>query len=323
MGFSGKVFGLFDGRRSGGGLALLCGALLLACGCGRSVDSVDDRLLVCVSIPPQKYFVERVGGDAVDVMVMVGPGDSPHTYEPKPSQLRAISRADLFITIGATFEAAWMNRFLAANPQLNVVPMGEHVDRIPAISCLHDHGAGHTPHDHGEGGDDPHIWLTPSGMRKEVATIRTALSLARPERAEQFAANAAQLEAEIDHLDRELGQMLAPFAGRAFMVMHPSWGYFAHDYGLRMLPIEMGGQEPSPAELAALVRMARAEGIRDVIAQPEFNVRPAELLARELGGSVHKISPLAEEWAANLVEMATLLAGQFAEQTAALPNGGR
>ena len=103
--------------------SLLLGMLLVGVGCGRSAEADGDRLLVCVSIPPQKYFVERVGGDAVEVVVMVGPGESPHTYEPKPSQLRAMSRADLFFTIGATFESAWMGRFRAANPSLSVVSM--------------------------------------------------------------------------------------------------------------------------------------------------------------------------------------------------------
>lgn len=302
------------------GSLLLCAAVT-GSGCGRSAERGDDRLLVCVSIPPQKYFVERIGGDVVDVVVMVGPGESPHTYEPKPSQLRGMSRADLFFTIGATFEAAWMGRFRAANPALLVVHMGEDAERIPAVSCLHEHMAEGALHDHAAAGDDPHIWLSPTIMRGEIATIRTALSGVRPDLYERFLANAAALEAELDRLDRVLTEMLAPFEGRSFMVMHPSWGYFARDYGLRMLPIEIGGQEPSPAELASLVRLARTEGIRNIIAQPEFNVRPAELLARELGGEVLKASPLAQDWEANLVAFAEVLVGCFSEVDVSSSNG--
>lgn len=290
----------------------MAAVLLAASGCGRAETETDGRIHVCVSVLPQQYFVERIGGDRVDVTVMVGPGDNHERYEPRPSQVRDLSRASLFFTIGLPFEAAWMERFRAAKPDLRVVPIEGGWQRLP-VPAGHHHGHDNDDPEHvcSEDGLDPHLWVSPRVMKLQVGTICRALSEAAPEHAAYFASNAAAFEADMEALDQELAQRLEPFAGRAFMVMHPAWGYFARDYGLRMLPMEVGGQEPSPAELAGLVEQARREGIRDVFAQPEFNARPAEILARELGGEVIMVTPLAEAWSSNLVHMASALVRSF------------
>jgi zinc transport system substrate-binding protein len=92
------------------------------------------------------------------------------------------------------------------------------------------------------------------------------------------------------------------------MVFHPAWGYFARDYGLEMIPVEIGGQEPSAAELAALVAEAQEEDIKVVFAQPEFSTRAAETIAYEIGGQVLLISPLAPDWLDSLRHVADTFA---------------
>ena len=91
------------------------------------------------------------------------------------------------------------------------------------------------------------------------------------------------------------------------MVLHPSWGYFAGDYGLEELPIEVEGKEPSAKELMALVDMAKANQIKVIFAQPQMSPRAAETLARETGARVVSVDPLARDWEANLRAVACIL----------------
>lgn len=155
---------------------------------------------------------------------------------------------------------------------------------------------------------DPHIWLSPRLVKVQAQTIYQALAEADPEHEADYRANLEAFLADLDALDREIRDLLRGVSQRKFLVLHPSWGYFARDYGLEMVPIEVGGQEPSAAELAHLVRVAREEGIRVVLAQPEFSTRAAEVVAREIGGRVILVSPLAEDWMANLRHVARTLA---------------
>ena len=264
--------------------------MLFACG-QAATRQISDNLDVTVSILPQRYFVERIGGDLVDVNVMVLPGESPAAYEPKPDQLRALSTADLYISIGVPFENAWLDRIASANAGMTVVDGAQQISRM---------GGPESP--------DPHIWLSPSLVRVQARTISEALSSADPAHAEAYETNLEVFLRDIDLLDAEIHRTMDGVEKRRFMVFHPSWGYFARDYGLEMIPIEIGGQEPSAAELAELVSRAREEEIKIIFAQPEFSTRTAETIADEIGGQVLLISPLDEDWMGNLRRVARAFA---------------
>jgi len=246
----------------------------------------NEKLQVTVSILPQKYFVERIGGEYVDVNVMVLPGDSPATYEPKPDQLKALSQAAAYVSIGVPFEDAWMDRIAAANPEMMIVDTTTGIERMSMGS--------------GEENLDPHIWLSPRLVKVQARTIYDALTQIDCTHEPQYQANLERFTADIDKLDTDIRNMLDGIPNRKFMVFHPSWSYFACEYGLEMIPIEVGGQEPSAAELAALATRARNEGITVVFAQPEFSIRDAEIIAQEIGGKVLLISPLGSDWLNNM-----------------------
>jgi len=286
---------------------LLLAAVLLA-GCGQRAAPVPaDTLNVTVSILPQKYFVDRIGGQYVVVNVMVEPGASPTTYEPRPEQLRALSKADAYLRIGVPFEDAWMERIAAANPEMLIVDTAQGIERMPMLA-RHEHGEGEGESTGEVRNPDPHIWLSPRLVKVQARTICEALVLLDPEHAAAYRANLDRFLADVDALDRDIREALAGVENRKFMVFHPSWGYFARDYGLQMIPIEVGGQEPSAAELAALITEAREEGIEVVFAQPEFSTQKAEAIAREIGGRVLLISPLALDWLDNLHRVAETFA---------------
>ena len=228
---------------------------------------------------------------------MVGPGDNPHTYEPKPDQLKTLSDAAVYFATGVEFEDVWMQRIAGANRAMRVVDTTVGIERLP-MAAHQDEGE-ETDGGQTEGGLDPHVWTSPRLAAQQARVMAAALAELDPAHAADYAANLAALEADIAALDAELRATLAGVQGRKFMVFHPSWGYFARDYGLEQIAVEVGGQEPSAQELAALITTARAEGIRVIFAQPEFSTTDAETIAREIGGEVLLISPLAENWLDN------------------------
>lgn len=308
-----------------GVLAVLALALCLTMVTPVIVSAADAPLQISVSIPPQKYFVERIGGDLVRTTVMVPPGADPHTYEPKPSQLRGLSGSRIYFSIGAPFEDAWLARIVAAaGPSLSVVPMHKGVTLLPAAAPLHsdeaehaegkehheDHHAHADGHGHDHGTTDPHVWLSPMLVRHMSLAIRDALAKADPAHAATYRANYDRFAADIDAMDKKFADLFAalPQDRRRFLVFHPSWNYFAHNYGLTELSIEVEGREPSPRQLRAIIDLARRERITTIFVQPQFSRRAAQTIATEIGARLVDADPLAEDWAANLERTAKALA---------------
>ncbi len=298
-------------------IAILSSATLWA-GCGTSTveNTTDDttttsaspaaeKLDITVSILPQKYFVERIGGETVDVNVMVEPGASPATYEPKPQQMQALSEAEAYVRIRVPFENAWMSRIESANPEMKIVDLTQGIDRQP-IAQHHHHGEHDHSHDHEEetANLDPHIWLSPALVKEQAETIYTALVELNPDRATQYQDNLDAFLADIDSLDQTIETSLADLEQRTFMVFHPAWGYFAEEYNLEMVPIEVGGTEPSAAELSQFVKEAKAEEISVIFVQPQFSEQSANAIAQSVNAEVLQIDPLAENWLENMQSVA-------------------
>lgn len=137
--------------------------------------------------------------------------------------------------------------------------------------------------------------------------ITKALCEADPSGAETYRANLQSLKIRLEQADTEIAEMLAPYAGRAFYVFHPAFGHFAHAYGLRQIPVEIEGKSPSPRQLLALVEQARADQVKVLFVQPQFDQRSAQSVASAIGGSVVAIDPLRKDVVANLKDMATAL----------------
>jgi zinc transport system substrate-binding protein len=251
-----------------------------------------EPLAVAVSILPQKYFVERIGGDAVRVTVMVPPGADPHSYEPRPRQMTELSASALYLAIGVDFERAWLKRLRSANPGLRVVRTDEGVPKRPMVAARE--------HPHAAGEPDPHIWLSPPLVRTLAGNILQALAAADPGNRAAYEARCTRFLQELETLDAELKTGFADLRGTRFIVLHPAWGYFADAYGLEQIPIEIEGKEPKPAQLRDLIRKARELGITAVFVQPQFAAKSAELVAREIGGQVIAADDLAENWPENL-----------------------
>ena len=286
-------------------------------------------LPVLVSIAPQKFLLERIAGKAVEVTVLVRPGSDPHVYEPSPSQVRAASASAIWFTIGVPFEDVWQPRITANAPKLAVVSLISGITRLQGEGADHEaEQAGHeekthghhdheAEHGHGQahahGGEDPHVWLSPMLVRKMLPQMTRALANALPERAAEFRANAKALDAELEALDATLALRFQPFPPeqRVFLTFHPSWRYFAHNYQLTELSIEVEGKEPSPRKLQEIMNVAKAHGITTVFAEPQFPKGAARAIADTLGARVVEADPLAEDLLALYASMAEKLVQSF------------
>jgi zinc transport system substrate-binding protein len=261
-----------------------------------------DPISVVVSILPEKYFVERVGGSHTDVSVMVGPGQSPATYEPTPRQMAALAAARVYFRIGVPFELAWMDRIRVANPDMLVVDVAEGIKRRPVerIGDGKTSDAGRFP--------DPHVWTSPPLAKRMSTRIRDTLVKLDPLHTAEYERNYASLAADLDALDAEIRDRLSGLKHRTFMAFHPAWGYFADTYGLRQIPIESEGKEPGPRTLLHVIEEARRLGIKVIFVQPQFSRSSAEMVAREIGGRVVPIDPLAEDYIENMRKVAAAFA---------------
>jgi zinc transport system substrate-binding protein len=259
-------------------------------------SSEEQALDVFVSIPPQKYFAERVGGADVEVTVMLPPGKQPHTYEPSPRQIARLSEADIYFRIRVPFEEAFIPRIQRSLEELPITDTTAEVERRRF-----------DPRVKGDGDEaplDPHVWLGPEQVKTMAASIRNALTELRPERAEAYRSNYREFAADIDELDRRLAEQLAPLQGEMMFVFHPAFGYFADAYGLDQEAVEIEGDEPSPGQLEQIIQQAREENVRVIFVQPQFSEDSARRIAQAIDGAVVPIDPLAEEWMSNMERIA-------------------
>ncbi|MDD3094949.1 MAG: zinc ABC transporter substrate-binding protein [Candidatus Neomarinimicrobiota bacterium] len=237
---------------------------------------------ICVSLPPQAYLVRRIAGEAIPVSIMIPPGSAPPTYSPTPSQIRDLQQCRLYIKNGHPdfhFEKKHIDPYLMEHPEIHIVDMADSMDIIPG---------------------DAHIWLSPSIMRTAAGRIYRELNAIWPERNDYFYANYQNLIRDIDSLDRELQSIFRDHRGVEFLTMHPSWTYFARDYGIRQISIREENKAPSARQLSALIDHAKNSGIRIIFIQKEFAFEQTDVLAREINAQVVALDPLNESWLNNL-----------------------
>ncbi|MFH1502791.1 MAG: zinc ABC transporter substrate-binding protein [Candidatus Eisenbacteria bacterium] len=301
----------------------------------------DLPVRVCVSVLPQAFLVDRVGGDRVAVISLTKAGQSPHMFEPTPVLVAALASSRVCFSIGLPFEETVLRDVKRVNPGLIVVDSAVGVYRHgtggPEETAGSDEQAGpasaesgydahvestrrpESPpgggHSHDES-SDPHVWLSPKAAAVIAANVRDGLVSVDPAGAHDYDSNLTALLEELDRLDGELEALLGPFAGENFYVFHPAFGYFAEAYGLRQVAIEIDGKEPGARDLAAVVSKARAEGVRTIFVQPQHPSGIAETVAREIGAELVTLDPLAYDYADNLRETGRAIAWALSREGA-------
>ncbi|NQU55203.1 MAG: zinc ABC transporter substrate-binding protein [Bacteroidetes bacterium] len=283
-------------------LLLLIAALFAACNSNKSKKVSN---IVTVSILPQKTFVQKIAGDDFEVNVLVPRGSSPAAYSLLPSQLKAIAGSAVWFRIGYIgFEYSWAEKIMEANGDMKVVDLSKGLDLIV------DEEEQHGDHVH-MNGVDPHIWLSPLLVKQMAQKILDELSVLKPEKSVEYKGNYLKFVKEIDQLNIEIKNKLKSFQGKKFIVFHPSLTYFARDYGLEQFSLETGGKEPTPKQLASVVDLAKAENIKVIYIQDEFDREHARVFAEEIGGEIIQLRPLDAVWVDNLKEITNIFTDNF------------
>jgi len=275
--------------------------LFLVLGWCGAVFAGEPKVKAFVSLPPQAYLVARVGGPLVEVEALVGPGQNPHTFEPTPKQMARLAEAEVYFRIGLPFEERLVERIAATFKNLRIVDTRKGIE----LRAMTEHDEDE-PH-HGAGEPDPHIWLDPIRLKTQARTICGALSQMDPPDARTFERNLSSLESDLDRVHEKIAAALAPLRGRSFFVFHPAFGYFADRYGLKQVPVEVAGKEPSGRNLARLIAEAKRQDVKVVFVQPQFSAKSAEAVAAGIGGAVVPLNDLAYDCVGNLEAIATAL----------------
>jgi zinc transport system substrate-binding protein len=264
---------------------------------------------IFVSTLPQQYFFEQIGADKIEVSVMVGPGQSPTTYDPTSKQIAELSSADLYQQIGVPFERIWMPDIARRIPGLKVVDAREGIT-LRSIEGTHDHASDHPESNEAK---DPHIWTDPLLVKNIADQILRNLIELRPEHSATFTQNHRLFIESMDLLDENIRRILNGMENRRFMVFHPSWGYFADRYKLQQIPVELEGKSPGAKALAKLIETAQKNGIKTILVQKQFSQRSAKILAKSLGGNVVAVDPLAYNYPQNMEQVAKAIAAAATE----------
>lgn len=294
-------------------------ALLALCLCcmacyAEAAEQSEPDVIAFVSVPPQAYIVERVGGHHVTVEVLVGPGQSPATFEPTPRQMTRLDEAQVYFRIGVPFENTLLPDIQAIYPDLKVCDLREGIELL-SIEDGHQHrhegddrNVADESHNGGPTELDPHVWLDPDLVKIMARNTCDELCRLDSAHARNYRGNRDAFVVELDSLKIRIAALLAPYKVRSFFVFHPAYGYFGRAFGLRQVAIEVDGKEPGAKELAALMEHARADGAKVLFVQPQFSSKSAQAIAEAIGATVVPIDPLARDYLKNLEQVAKAIA---------------
>ncbi len=241
------------------------------------------KINIVTSIVPIKTFVKQIVQNKANISVMVKPGSSPHTYEPKPSQMININKANIYFAIGVEFENSWLNKFHNQNKNMHIVNLSDQIQKTK----------------------NPHIWVSPNKVKQIAKNILDTMIKYDPNNSKFYTQNYKHFLQQIDQTDNQIKEILKNTPkGSSFMVFHPAWEYFANQYNLKQLAIEIDGKSPKPKELIKIIKTAKKYHIKAIIASKEFSTKTADQIAKTLHIKVIQISPLASNWNDNLITLA-------------------
>lgn len=271
-------------------LQRLACCVLLFCGAVALALAQAGTLTVFVSIPPQEFIVEKIGGNYVNVNVILPPGQSPETFEPSPKQLEDLSAADIYFLIDVPFEKIWTEKIREVNRRMKMVRTIDVAENNVSVDL------------------DPHVWTSPANMKKIAKTIRDALVREDMDRSNYYEENYKQLLNMLDELDNYIKEKLSTRRTDYFIVSHASWGFFARDYGLKQIALETEGREAGPRSLARVLNITNEQEIRTLFVQAQYNTPVIKALAREIHGNVEMLDPLAGDYIENMMEVTDKIA---------------
>ncbi|GMV91735.1 MAG: ABC transporter substrate-binding protein [Candidatus Hydrogenedentota bacterium] len=242
------------------------------------------------TIAPLAQIISEVAGDRAAVRTLLQPGTSPHTYEPRPSDIRTTEQALAVFFVDESLDG-WAARLPGATKvsALALVPESFRLsfEAEDERSGEHEHG-----HDHGR--YDPHFWGDPLAVKAMLPELVERLSELDPEGSTAYAQNAKRFAAELEQINHDMDAQMAPLAGAPVVQFHPSWNYFLRRYGLRpgALVEPSPGKEATAQHIAEVAETIKRVGIKAVFTEPQLARRPAEVVAEAGGVPVFELDPI-------------------------------
>ena len=266
--------------------AILFAVLSIVCACQKNEppSSQPKKLRVVTTLFPLYDFARNIGGDKIDLTLLLPPGIEPHSFEPRPDDLVRISKADLFVFTSEQMEPWAMKLIKGVAAESLLV-----VDTSKGTRLLKGGAANEHEGEQGAGGMDPHIWLDFANARIMVDNMATGMAAKDPANREYYAARAAAYKAELQKLDDEFRTGLANCGKREFLHGgHYAFGYLAKRYGLTYHSAQAVNPdaEPTPAKIAGLLKQMRGHDLRFVYSEELLSPRSAEMIAKESGAKI-------------------------------------
>jgi len=284
-------------------LFLFTGMLL---SCGSNSNDSGSRI-VTVSIAPFRYFVQEIAGNDFTVNIMVPAGADPHIYEPFPEQISKLRQSVGYISNGYLgFEMNWLDRFYEVNRTMKRLSLG---DRIDPLTPEHHHEGGHIE------GADPHYWVSPKCALIIASSVKEFLCELNPSQKQKYETNYQILVSKIQDTDKKARELFSDTKSRSFMIYHPNLAYLARDYGLKEIPVEFEGKEPSPSRMKELIDRARVDNLKIIFVQREYDTKNAKAIAGEIGAKIVLIDPLSENWQQSTIEIINALSESLHESS--------
>ena len=271
---------------------LLVALAMFIVGCGGEKQSVSDKLQVAASFYPMAEFARNVAGDKAEVFVLVPDGAEAHDWEPSPSDLSRLGKAQVFVYNGVV--EPWAKQALTALSERKILAVQTGLGLYERAGETHEEE--HHHHDHGcaHGKQDPHVWISPKKAIKQVERITAVLCEADAKNAKYYQDNSAKYVEQLKALDIQLTNLANNAPRKVFVTAHAAFGHLADDYGLKQLAVNglSPHAEPTPADLQRLIKVVQEENVRYVFFETLTDPKLAKLVADETGAEISVLDPL-------------------------------
>lgn len=282
---------------------------VLALACGSKGGSASGKPRVAVSIFPIYDLARRVAGDRLEVMLVLPPGQSEHSYDPTPKDIAALDGAKLGIVVGLEMDR-WAANVMKSAGAPPLLAIGEQVPTIPidvepiSEEEAHEHEGKHEEHDdhaehdeHGHAGvgtPDPHVWMDPDRMRRAVDAIAARFTELDPAGKDTYAKNAAAVKQSLADLDARLAARRKTWTKSTIVTFHGSMAYFAKRYAIRIAAVvePIAGTEPTPTYLMEVVGAVKRGKAVALFTEPQLAKGPGEAIAKEAGIPLGELDPV-------------------------------
>lgn len=289
---------------------------LLCCGCGSQSQKKDSgKLDIVVSIPPQKFLVESIGGDYVNVESVMTADANPESFEPTVASMLTIAEADAYIPVGVLdFELPLVAKLRENSPELEIASLLDGItllyDTHGDCEHHHHHDDGDTHHHHDGDAADPHVWSSVKNMRVMAHNLTKLLIDTDSQHAGYYEARRDSVINRLDSIETSLAERIGASGQTSFLVWHPSLSYLANDYGLRQIVVGSHAKELSVKQLQERINEASASGVNLFFIQQEFDSNQAQTLNEHLNARLVHLNTMSADWENEIKKIADGFAGE-------------